>query len=348
MSARSELSQRCPCPTECGHHVQPADERRHKRLKTHTRNNGKDRAVFDCVSLPRPVYPGSLCLITRRCTHRQFLLRPDPETVNAFIYCLAIAAHRHEIDILDVIQMSNHLHDVIFDRHGNAPAFYADFHRLLAKCVNVIRCRWENFFSSEQTSVVRIETTVDLIDRLVYVATNPIKAGLVARVDDWPGVSGFRSLLSGKPLHATRPKYFFSEDGVMPDEVTLYMTWPAELSDRDEVLAEVEARVAQVERDKAAELKRVGRRVLGRRAVIHQSWSGAPTTYEPRRQTQRTIAARCKWTLFEALQRKRDFIAGYRKARSALLSGIPIPFPHGTYWLRRFAGVEVGLSQILN
>jgi putative transposase len=261
---------------------------------------------------------------------------------------LAVAAQRHDIDILDVIQMSNHLHEVIYDRQGNAPAFYADFHRLLAKCVNVIRGRWENFFSSEQTSVVRIETTVDLIDRLVYVATNPVKAGLVARVDDWPGVSGLRSLLGGEPLRATRPKYFFSEDGVMPEEVTLQMTWPLERSDRDEVLAEVEARVAQFERDKAAELKRAGRRVLGRHAVIHQSWSASPTTFEPRRQTKRTIAARCKWKLFEALQRRRDFVIQYREARDALLVGVRIPFPPGTYWLRRFAGVEVGLPKIWN
>lgn len=300
------------------------------------------------VSLPRPVYPGSLSLITRRCTQRQFLLRPDPETVNAFIYCLGVAAHRHEIDILDVIQMSNHLHDVIYDRHGNAPAFYEDFHKLLAKCVNVIRGRSENFFSSTQTDVVQIETMQDLIDRLVYVATNPVKAGLVARVEDWPGASGLRSLLTGEPLRATRPKYFFSEDGTMPAEVTLYMTWPPELRDREEVLAEVEARVAQFERQKAAELKRENRRVLGRHAVIHQSWSASPTTYEPRRQMHRTIAARCKWKLFEALQRKADFIVGYREARTALLSGVPAPFPYGTYWLRRFAGVQVGLPQILN
>jgi triacylglycerol lipase len=33
-------------------------------------------------------------MITRRCTQRQFLLRPDPATNNAFVYCLAVAAQR--------------------------------------------------------------------------------------------------------------------------------------------------------------------------------------------------------------------------------------------------------------
>ena len=73
------------------------------------------------MSLPRAVYPGSTCMITRRCTQRQLLLRPDRETNNAVVYCLAVAAQRYEVDVIDFVQMSNHLHDAIFDRHGNGP-----------------------------------------------------------------------------------------------------------------------------------------------------------------------------------------------------------------------------------
>jgi hypothetical protein len=38
--------------------------------------------------LPRQVLPRRFYLITRRCCQRQFLLRPDPATNNAFLYCL--------------------------------------------------------------------------------------------------------------------------------------------------------------------------------------------------------------------------------------------------------------------
>jgi len=75
--------------------------------------------------------------------------------------------------VLDFIQMSNHLHEAIFDREGNAPAFYETFHKLLAKCMNALRGRWENFFSSEQVNVVRLETRDAMIEKLVYIATNP-------------------------------------------------------------------------------------------------------------------------------------------------------------------------------
>jgi hypothetical protein len=50
--------------------------------------------------LPRQVLPRQFYLITRRCTQRQFLLRPDPATNNAFLYCLIDAARRCEIDVL--------------------------------------------------------------------------------------------------------------------------------------------------------------------------------------------------------------------------------------------------------
>jgi hypothetical protein len=50
--------------------------------------------------------PGSIALITRRCTQRQFLLRPDRETNNAFTYCLIEAALRYGIEVLLPCAMS--------------------------------------------------------------------------------------------------------------------------------------------------------------------------------------------------------------------------------------------------
>ena len=58
------------------------------------------------MSLPRQVLPGQFYMITRRCTQRQFLLRPVPATNNAFTYCLIEAAQRCEIDVLLPCAMS--------------------------------------------------------------------------------------------------------------------------------------------------------------------------------------------------------------------------------------------------
>src|SRR5438270_12941390 len=90
------------------------------------------------VSTPREVLPGRTYMITRRCTQRQFLMRPDRETNNAFIYCLAVAAEKFGIRVLFTAAMSNHHHTGIHDPEGNYPAFIEHFHKLFAKCQNAL------------------------------------------------------------------------------------------------------------------------------------------------------------------------------------------------------------------
>jgi REP element-mobilizing transposase RayT len=286
-----------------------------------------------------------MSMVTRRCTQRQYLLRPDPETNNAVLYCLIVSAQKYEVDVLDFVQMSNHLHEAIFDRHGNAPAFYEHFHKLLAKCMNAMRGRWENFFASEQVCVVRMQAIDDLVEKLVYIATNPIKAGLVERVCDWPGASGYRALIEGRVLRAQRPKHFFSEHGSMPEEVSMQLRIPPELGDHDAIVAAVKMRVAQVEAEEARKRAESGKKVLGRYAVLRQSWRDSPTSREPRRTLRPTIAARSLWAFLERVQRDREFVAAHRVARRALQAREPAVFPAGTYWLRRFVGVVVASSQ---
>jgi len=60
------------------------------------------------MTLPREVIAGRFYMVTRRCTQRLFLLRPDEATNNAFLYCLAEAAQRFDIDVLLPCAMSNH------------------------------------------------------------------------------------------------------------------------------------------------------------------------------------------------------------------------------------------------
>jgi REP element-mobilizing transposase RayT len=191
------------------------------------------------MTLPREVLPGRFYMVTRRCTQRQFLLRPDKETNNAFIYCLAEAAQRFDIDVILPTAMANHHHTVIYDRHGTVPAFTEHFHKMLAKSQNALRGRWENFWSSEQVCVVRLVDVADVLRKLVYAATNPVKDRLVERVHHWPGVNGLAALLGRRPLHAARPRHFFRPGGSMPETVTLNLALPPELGDpqpiRDEL-----------------------------------------------------------------------------------------------------------------
>jgi putative transposase len=196
------------------------------------------------MTLPREVVPGGFYLVTRRCTQRQFLLRPDDQTNNAFIYCLGEAAQRFGVDIVIATAMSNHYHAVVYDRHGVLPRFTEHFHKMLAKTLNALRGRWENFWSSEQVCVVRLVDRDDILDKLVYTATNPVNDHLVERAHQWPGVNGLPALLARRPLRAHRPVHFFRASGLMPTTATLSLVVPPELGDSTRVFDELRTRVA--------------------------------------------------------------------------------------------------------
>jgi len=289
----------------------------------------------------RPVLPNTYYKITRRCTQRQFLMRPDEPTNNAFVYCLGEAAQRFGIDVILPSAMSNHHHTVVFDRHGHINEFTAHFHKLLAKCQNALRGRWENMWASERVCKVRLIKPSDVIAKIIYAATNPVKDFLVDTVAHWPGVNGLYPLLNNKPMHAERPAHFFRDDGPMPDEITLELVIPPELGDPDEIRRLLRERVAKVELHFAKRRARSGRRVLGRQRILRQSWRDSPTSREPRRNLRPRVAAQSVWARIEALQRDRQFEVDYARARAAWLAGHDAVFPAGTYWLRRFAGVTV-------
>ncbi len=291
--------------------------------------------------VPRQVLPRQFYLITRRCTQRQFLLRPDAATNNAFLYCLIDAALRCEIDVLLACAMSNHYHVVIYDREGRYPEFIEHFHKLVARSQNALRGRWENFWASEQTCVVNLVDRDAVIDKLVYTTTNPVLSHLVERVHHWPGVNSLAALLAGRPLRATRPLHFFRADGPMADAREMPLTIPPELGPAVEVISELRERVRAVELERAAERLRTGGRVQGRRAVLAQSWRDHPASCEPRRNLRPRVATRSKWMRIEALLRNHTFAVEYAAARARWQDGQPAVFPPGTYWLQRFASVLV-------
>jgi putative transposase len=206
------------------------------------------------------------------------LIWPDPDTNNAFIYCLAEAASRYGIGVIFTLAMSNHHHTGIYDPEGTYPAFLEHFHKLFAKCQNALRRRWENFWSSEQTSVVRLVEAADVLDKMVYALTNPVKDRLVERARDWPGVSSLNAQLNGSTLSATRPKHFFRAKGSMPESVELRLIKRPgfeHLSHEDLAKAILE-RVRDIENTTAAERRRTGTTVVGAKRVLAQPWNGRP------------------------------------------------------------------------
>lgn len=233
--------------------------------------------------------------------------------------------------------MNNHWHAVVSDPAGMLPRFLQRVHRLVAVVINVFRGRWEALWSSSKPSEVLLESPDDVLDKMVYVLTNPVRAGFVERVSDWPGLwSDPKQLLRG-PVGAERPKLYFRRDGKMPTDVQVHLSKPPGFEDMtDEQFVELLLeRVAEEEASVAAEFARQKRKPMGAKAVLQQDWRSSPKSAAPRRGMDPHIAARDKEARIRAIERRREFLSQYREALAKWLAGQrKVVFPAGTYMLR--------------
>ena len=238
--------------------------------------------------------------------------------------------------------MSNHHHTGVIDTEGRLPDFLAHFHKLFAKHQTALRGRWEAFWATEQTSAVELVEADDILGKMVYALANPVKDHIVEKVHHWPGVNALAALVASKPLTATRPRTFFRPDGTLPERVTLTFDRPSALAylSRAAFVTELQVRVAEVEKQAAADRARTGKRIVGRQAVLKQPWSHSPTTREPRRRLDPRVACKNTWRRIETLRRNKAWLAAYNQARTALVAGLKASFPAGTFWLKRFGRVS--------
>ena len=294
------------------------------------------------MSAPRQIVPGTTYLLTRRCTQRQFLLRPSRRINQIVRFCLAYAAERFAIRIHAYVALSNHMHIVATDIHGNLPDFMHWLDEYVAKCVNAHLGRWESFWAPGSYSAVRLTDPDDVLARMVYVYTNAVDAGLVHTARDWPGAKSLPEDLVKHPLEIQRPAGFFRRDGSVPKKVPLRLHVPDGLADTSEDPAQrLGSAMHAREKEIRAARREGGLGFLGRRRVLKQSPYRRPRSAEPRRGVNPSVAASDKWHRIEVMQRLRAFRGAYREARKRYLQGdSSVVFPWGTYWMRVRLGVQ--------
>lgn len=289
------------------------------------------------MTAPRQIVPGRYWMVTRRCTQRQFLLRPCAQTNAYFEYCLSIAAKQSGVRVIAYLVMSNHYHAVVFDPLGRLPVFLECLNKLVARALNAHWGRWENFWSTESACATHLLSAEDVLDKILYILTNPVVDDLVDRVIDWPGASSLSSMLSELPLLTKRPRGFFRENGPTPPEVTLDLMRPpgfegATLQEWSSLLL---ARITKTEHISRVARHASGKRLLGRKAILRVSAFDSPKTLTKRRNLRPAVACKCPKDRTRALVALRAFRAAYAKARVRLAQGIlDVVFPLGTYRMR--------------
>ena len=294
---------------------------------------------------PRQVLQGASYLITRRCSQRQFLLKPSPIVDAVFGYVLAVAAQRYGVLIHVYCVLSNHLHVVLTDPRGRLPAFEQFLDSLLARALNSWYGRWEYFWAPSTYSAVTLITPEDVLEKCAYTLANPVAAGLVEHACHWPGRWSSPDLLSGEPEVIARPKHFFSPGGQMPATAELRLVASPGFASVEAFRAALMERLAAHEKAARAELASKGRRFLGVKRVLAQRHTDFPERGEPRRELNPRVAARDKWKRIEVLVRLKEFVASYREALRRFRSGArDVLFPEGTYLMRVSLGVPCGGS----
>lgn len=289
------------------------------------------------MSLPRPVYPGTTYLITRRCAQRAFLLRPSEEVNQIFLYCLAIAAAKFQIEIHAFCAMSNHYHIVATDTLGQLPAFMHWLNRCVAKCLNAILLRSDAVWSQGSYSAVRLEMAEDVLDKMIYVFANPVKSGLVRDSQEWPGAISFPEDLDGRVLSASRPAAFFRKTGDLPMSATIKLVAPPTLAHLSsiELIFRLRKGLNTRQQSLREDVSREKRSFLGRRAVLGQSPFAVPVGPDRNTGINPRVACKNKARRLEILASLQEFYRSYRESWKTFCKGVrDVIFPRGTYLLR--------------
>ncbi len=278
--------------------------------------------------------PGQLYLVTTRCHQARFFLRPDPQINEAVLEWLTRAQqHFPRLQILAVCVLSNHLHLVVRDQDGELAAWASYFLGHLARAINRIRKRRGACFERRYSAEPILDDGA-LLDRLIYVIVNPVKAGLSKSASKWPGVVIFASKKAPEEIAVSwvdRDAYRFARRTARlrgeptPNSAPFrvrgqFFVGPFDRADEstspgDEITAGIEAR----ERELGEERRRAGRRTLSRKQVLAQSWRAAPR--RPNRSPRPLCHTSDLGLLKKFSEGYREFVSLFREASELLRGG---------------------------
>ncbi len=172
-------------------------------------------------------------------------------------------------------------------------------------------------WSAEPCSAVLLADEQDVVDKIAYVAANPVAAGLVQKPEDWPGLS----LWQEGVVDVQRPGAYSHENGASPERLVL----------RRKLWFAIDVKVAEAHR----KVRAAGRAFLGRAGVLAQSFVKRASSFEPKRALVPTLAARDPAARRVLLGIQRAFRVAYRVALSEWRDGArAVVFPFGTWWMR--------------
>lgn len=296
---------------------------------------------------PLPVLPATIWELTRRCAGRRFLLRPDRELIDACLYCFGYSAGRWGILIHWLTLMMDHYHDGITDTKGTRVEFITELHGLIARCVKEMRgqdgkpMEGEVWAANEQTGRVIVASEVGVIEACAYALANPVTAGLVHNLSEWPSfVSRPRDMLENRAIRIRRPACLSDH---YPEFVTLRFCVPPAFADHAESFVRaVEERLKDKLRDARKAVNEDKGRYKTRAELLSVSPFDAPKTKKRKNTIIPTLRAATRSVINAAKKQLVAWRRAYRAAFEAFRSGKrKVEWPAGTWFYAKYAGVRV-------
>lgn len=134
----------------------------------------------------RHFIPGLAWHITHRCHKREFLLKFSKDR-NNWLYWLFQARKKYGLGILNYTVTSNHVHLVVFDR--NKPNVISNsLHLVAGRTAQEYnqRKKRSGAFWEDRYHATAVETGMHLIQCMLYIDLNMVRAGVVQSPEEWP------------------------------------------------------------------------------------------------------------------------------------------------------------------
>ena len=246
---------------------------------------------------------------------------------------LGRAQHLHPVQVYGFIFLSNHYHMLLSAKDPRQlVAFMCYVNSNIAREVNRLRGRSGALWHRRYRPIAVSEEDRAQVGRLRYLLSNGCKEGLVARPEQWPGVSALPWLFSGRKLGGTwRDRKAACRDGrrklgakgwaayetryeINLSALPCWAEEPAHVWRR-----EVAELVESVANEAAAQAIRTGRGVLGAAAVLQQLPQSLPKRSSRRPAPRFHAATRAVYETMAA--ESRAFLSAYRVASKRFRAG---------------------------
>jgi hypothetical protein len=143
---------------------------------------------------PRQVYE----IVSRTKAHQPFPPTELSNEILAGILGRALGALR--IILCHFVFMANHDHHLALSEDGEGLSnFYRDIKKHMTDAVKVLASLEQLNMWQDRSNVMHIPLLRDILRKILYIYANPVVAGLVDSIDDYPGLNSWKAFLECAP-----------------------------------------------------------------------------------------------------------------------------------------------------